>query len=140
MGVLVNIIPVIIGFIAKLMAIKSQAATNTLNIAIEGLAAKENSIKSAREVAAVEGPGAKWFRRFMVTVLLALVTLYVVLPPLLDISLVIPVETTKEYLFGLFGTSETEFKTVQGLYKFEEIFAWTTMVLEFYFGAQIAKV
>jgi len=32
-----------------------------------------------------------------------------------------------------------EYATVEGLLKMDEIFKWATMIIEFYFGAQLAK-
>jgi hypothetical protein len=32
-----------------------------------------------------------------------------------------------------------EYITVEGMLKFDEIFQWATMIIEFYFGAQLAK-
>jgi hypothetical protein len=32
-----------------------------------------------------------------------------------------------------------EYKSVEGLLKLDEIFKWATMIIEFYFGAQLAK-
>jgi hypothetical protein len=32
-----------------------------------------------------------------------------------------------------------EYATVDGLLKMDEIFGWATMIIEFYFGAQLAK-
>ena len=45
--------------------------------------------------------------------------------------------------FSLLGFQLTpdvvEYATVDGLLKMDEIFRWATMIIEFYFGAQLAK-
>ena len=33
----------------------------------------------------------------------------------------------------------TTYITVEAMVKYEEIFKWATMIVEFYFGAQLAK-
>jgi len=32
-----------------------------------------------------------------------------------------------------------EYQVVSGLVKYDEIFSWASMIIEFYFGAQLAK-
>ena len=38
-----------------------------------------------------------------------------------------------------FTPDVVEYVTVEGMLKFDEIFKWATMIIEFYFGAQLAK-
>ena len=38
-----------------------------------------------------------------------------------------------------FTPDVVEYATVEGLLKMDEIFRWATMIIEFYFGAQLAK-
>ena len=43
-------------------------------------------------------------------------------------------------ILGFQLTPDTiEYATVEGLLKMDEIFRWATMIIEFYFGAQLAK-
>ena len=70
--------------------------------------------------------------------LLALVAIYP-LAGIFGIETVIPVDIKpSSFLFFEWGGGTT-FETVKGLYKFDEIFAWATMIVEFYFGGQLAK-
>jgi hypothetical protein len=57
------------------------------------------------------------------------------------VETVIPiVEKGNSYLFGLIeGAEVTKYITVEGMVKYEEIFAWGQMILEFMFGASIAQ-
>jgi hypothetical protein len=45
--------------------------------------------------------------------------------------------------FSLLGfqitADEVEYVTVKGMLKLNEVFSWATMIIEFYFGAQLAK-
>jgi hypothetical protein len=107
---------------------------------LEVLAAKEGSLKSAREQSNNESPMAAWNRRILMLIILALVAIYPI-AGLIGIDTVVEVkEEPTSFLFGLFefGGGST-FQTVKGLFKFEEIFQWATMIVEFYFGGQLAK-
>ena len=105
--ILQHLIPIALGFFAKLVAIKSQQAHD------------QNKIMFA---------------------VLALVAIYP-LAGVFGIDTVIEVvEKPATFFFGLFEIGGgTRFETVKGLYKFDEIFAWATMIIEFYFGGQLAK-
>ena len=82
---------------------------------------------------------AAWNRRFLIVVILALVAIYP-LAGIFGIETVIPVTTEGFNLFGLFEIGGgTTLETVTGLYKFDEIFQWATIIIEFYFGGQLAK-
>lgn len=130
--------PIALGFFAKLTAIKSQAATDTLHLALQIAAAKNKSINNAREFSKTESVSAQWFRRSLVFVILSFVLIYLVVP-IFGVDLVIQVDDTTSLLFGLIEFNSIEFKTINGLFKFNEIFGWATMIIEFYFGSQIAK-
>jgi hypothetical protein len=139
MAILTHLIPIILGFIAKLTAIKSAQAHEQQKLMLANLAARSKQIDSAREVAATESPFAAWNRRILILVILSLVAIY----PLAGIFGVDTVvrSTSEGFSFlGLFsiGGGET-FTTIKGLYKFDEIFQWATMIVEFYFGGQLAK-
>ena len=83
---------------------------------------------------------AAWNRRFIIISILGLIIFTQVAPVLFNIETVIP--TVREG-FSLLGFTITpdqiEYVTVSGLIKFNEVFAWATMIVEFYFGAQLAK-
>jgi len=139
MGILTHLIPIALGFIAKLIAIKSQQAHDQNKLMLEVLAAKSEQIDKARESAKNESPMAAWNRRILMIVILALVAIYP-LAGIFGIETVIPVTTEGFSFLGLFSIGGgTTFETVKGLYKFDEIFHWATMIIEFYFGGQLAK-
>ena len=106
---------------------------------LQALAAKSTQIDKAREHATKESTMAAWNRRFLIIVILGLVAVYP-LSGILGIETVIPVVTEGWSFLGLFEIGgNTTFETVTGLYKFDEIFQWATIIIEFYFGGQLAK-
>ena len=139
MRILTHIIPIVLGFIAKLIAIKSQQSHDQNKLLLEVLAAKSEQIDKAREQANNESPVAAWNRRFLIIVILALVAIYP-LAGIFGIETIIPVEVKGWSFLGLFEIGGgTVMETVKGLYKFDEIFQWATLIIEFYFGGQLAK-
>ena len=138
-----NIAPIALGFLGKLFALKSQAAQEQQKLMIENMNARNDSINQARTFADKESPMAAWNRRIIILVILALVIFTQVAPVLFDTEMVIP--TTKEgYSFlGIFQITPDviEYVTIQAgsVVKMDELFGWATMIIEFYFGAQLAK-
>ena len=138
-SLLTHLIPIGLGFFAKLTAIKSKQAHDEQKLMLQALSAKSVQIDKARENANKESSMAAWNRRFLIVVILALVAIYP-LAGIFGIETVIPVTTEGFNLFGLFEIGGgTTLETVTGLYKFDEIFQWATIIIEFYFGGQLAK-
>tara|TARA_R110000868_G_scaffold47898_3_gene156398 strand:- start:70 stop:498 length:429 start_codon:yes stop_codon:yes gene_type:complete len=138
-GIITHIIPIALGFFAKLAAIKSKQAHDQQSLMLQAMSAKKIQIDSAREAASKESKMAAWNRRFLIIVILALVAIYPI-AGVFNIETVIPVVTEGWSFLGLFEIGGgTTFKTVKGLYKFDEIFQWATLIIEFYFGGQLAK-
>jgi hypothetical protein len=139
MGILTHLIPIILGFVAKLLAIKSAQAHEQQKLMLESLAARSEQINLARESALKESPFAAWNRRILILVILALVAIYP-LAGILGVETVVKSTSEGFSFLGLFsiGGGET-FTTLKGLYKFDEIFQWATLIVEFYFGGQLAK-
>ena len=134
-----HLIPIALGFFAKLMAIKSKQSHDEQKLMLQALSAKSTQIDKARENANKESSMVAWNRRFLIVVILALVAVYP-LAGMFGIETVIPVTTEGFNLFGLFEIGGgTTLETVTGLYKFDEIFQWATIIIEFYFGGQLAK-
>jgi hypothetical protein len=136
--ILQHIIPIALGFFAKLLAIKSQQAHDQQALMLKALAAKSVEIDKAREQSNNESNFAAWNRRILILVILSLVAIYPI-AGILGVKTTIPVNIEPfNFLWFEFGGG-TVMKTVDGLYKFEEIFQWATMIIEFYFGGQLAK-
>ena len=135
-----SIAPIILGFIAKLIALKSQAASENQKLMIQSLQVRNESINQARDRADNESPMAAWNRRVIIFVILGLVIFTQVGPVYYDVPTVIPTVIQGFSFFGLQLTPDkVEYVVVEGMLKFDEIFKWATMIIEFYFGAQLAK-
>ena len=140
MALFTSIAPIILGFIAKLIALKSQAASDTQKLMIQSLQVRNDSINMARDRADKESPMAAWNRRIIILVILGLVIFTQVAPVWLDVPTVVPTIVKGFSFLGFQLTPDVvEYATVEGLLKMEEIFQWATMIIEFYFGAQLAK-
>jgi hypothetical protein len=139
-GFLTNVAPIMLGFIGKLFALKSQAAAESQKLMIQNLQVRNDSINQARDRADKESPMAALNRRVIIFVILALVIFTQVAPVWFDVPTVIPTVIKGSSILGFQLTPDViEYVTVEGMLKFDEIFKWATMIIEFYFGAQLAK-
>tara|TARA_R110000765_G_scaffold209104_1_gene314260 strand:+ start:228 stop:656 length:429 start_codon:yes stop_codon:yes gene_type:complete len=139
-GLFTNIAPILIGFIMKLVAIKSKASTDLQKLQLEALSARAGQIDSARAAASKESPWAALNRRVIIFVLLGIIVFTQIAPVFLDVPTVIPTVIEGFSLFGFDITPDKiEYITVKGMLKLDEVFRWTTLIVEFYFGAQLAK-
>jgi len=140
MGFLTNVAPIMLGFVGKLFALKQQAAAENQKLMMQQFAAKDKSINDARDRADKESPMAAMNRRIIILVILGLVIFTQVAPVIFDVPTVIPTIIEGTSFFGItFVPDVVEYATVEGLLKMEEVFSWATMIIEFYFGAQLAK-
>ena len=139
-SLLTNVAPIIMGFIMKLMAIKSKAATDLQKLQIEALSFRAEQVDKAREAAKSESPWAALNRRVIIFVLLGIIVFTQVAPVFLDVPTVIPTIIKGTSFLGFDITPDKiEYITVKGMLKLDEVFKWTTIIVEFYFGAQLAK-
>ena len=137
---LTNVAPIMLGFIGKLFALKSQAAAENQKLMVQSLQVRNDSINQARDRADKESPMAALNRRVIIFVILGLVIFTQVAPVWLDVPTVIPTVIKGASILGFQLTPDVvEYVTVEGMLKFDEIFRWATMIIEFYFGAQLAK-
>ena len=140
MALLTNVAPIILGFVAKLFALKSQAASENQKLMIQSLQVRNDSINQARDRADKESPMAALNRRVIIFVILGLVIFTQVAPVWFDVPTVVPTIVKGASFLGFQLTPDVvEYVTVEGMLKFDEIFNWATMIIEFYFGAQLAK-
>ena len=137
-----GIAPILLGFLGKLVALKSQAASENQKLMIESMQARNDSINQARSAADKESPMAAMNRRIIILVILALIIFTQVAPVWFNVPTVIPTITEGFSFFGIQFTPDIiEYVTIQAgsVLKMDEIFGWATMIIEFYFGAQLAK-
>ena len=139
-GFIANIAPILLGFLGKLIALKSQAASDNQRLMIESMQARNDSINQARAAADKESPMAAWNRRIIILVILGLIIFTQIAPVWFDIPTAIPIVHKGFSILGLSFTQDViEYQVVSGLIKYDEIFSWASMIIEFYFGAQLAK-
>ncbi len=140
MSLLSNVIPIVGGFLMKLFALNQQSKQDQQTLMLDALAARSQTLQSARDASSKESPMAAMNRRVIIFVILALVVFTQVAPVLWNVETVIP--TVREG-FSMLGfdivPDEIEYVTVKGMLKLTEVFEWATMIVEFYFGAQLAK-
>ena len=139
---LTNLAPILLGFLGKLFAMKQHAAAENQKLMMQQFTAKNNAINEAREMARTESPMAAMNRRVIILVILALIIFTQVAPPLMNIPTVVPTVKEGFSLLGItFVPDVIEYITVEAgaVLKLDEVFGWATMIIEFYFGAQIAK-
>ena len=141
-ALLTNIAPIALGFVGKLFALKSQAAQENQKLMMQQFAVRDKSINDARAAADKESPMAALNRRVIIFVILSLIIFTQVAPVFFNVPTVIPTVIEGASLLGFELTPDTvEYVTVQAgaVLKFDEVFQWATMIIEFYFGAQLAK-
>jgi hypothetical protein len=141
-ALLTNIAPIALGFVGKLFALKSQAAQENQKLMMQQFAVRDKSINDARNRADKESPMAALNRRVIIFVILSLIIFTQVAPVFFNVPTVVPTVIEGASLLGFELTPDTiEYVTVQAgaVLKFDEVFAWATMIIEFYFGAQLAK-
>ena len=141
-GFLTNVAPIMLGFIGKLFALKQQAAAENQKLMMQQFAAKNKSINDARNRADKESPMAAMNRRVIILVILALIIFTQVAPVIWDVPTIIPTIIEGQSILGFKLTPDiVDYVMVEAgaVLKMDEIFRWATMIIEFYFGAQLAK-
>jgi len=139
MTLLTNVLPILSGFLMKLFAMNQQAKQDAQKMQLEALTARSVEIDKAREQANKESPMAAMNRRIIILTILGLIIFTQIAPPLMDINTTIPVIEKSNGFLGFGGGETTTFIEVAGLVKYAEVFEWASLIIEFYFGAQLAK-
>src|SRR6056300_1895185 len=122
---LTNVAPIALGFVAKLFALKSQAAQEQQKLMIQSLQVRNDSINMARDRADKESPMAALNRRVIIFVILALIIFTQVAPVFFNVPTVIPTVIEGASILGFELTPDTiEYVTVQAgaVLKFDEVF------------------
>ena len=88
---LTSILPIALGFFAKLTELNMQAKQESQKLQMEVLLARETSISDARDEANKESPMAALNRRLIIWVMLFLIVIYVMAPLFMDIPTAIPI-------------------------------------------------
>jgi hypothetical protein len=141
-SLLTNLAPILFGFVAKIIAVKAQAASDNQKLMIENMNARNDSINQAREAEKTEGVGARLNRRVIIFVILSLIIFTQVAPVFFNVPTVVPTVIEGISILGLQLTRDTiEYVTVEAgaVLKLNEVFSWATTIIEVYFGAQLGK-
>jgi len=139
-SLLTNIAPILVGFFAKLFAMNQQAKHDANTQMLDIMAARSQNLQDARDAASKESPYAALNRRVIFFVILGLIVFTLVAPVAFNVDTVIPTVREGFSLLGIQITAdEVEYVTVKGMLKFNEIFEWAAMIVEFYVGTQAAK-
>jgi hypothetical protein len=139
-ALLTNILPIALGFFAKLLALKSQASSDLQKLQLEALVARQQVVDSARANERTESPWSALNRRVIIFVILGLVIFTQIAPVFLNVNTVIPTVREGFSLLGVQITAdEIEYVTVKGMLKLDEVFSWATLIVEVYFGSTMAK-
>ena len=141
-SLLTNLAPILFGFVAKIIAVKAQAASDNQKLMIENMNARNDSINQAREAEKNEGIGARLNRRVIIFVILSLIIFTQVAPVFFNVPTVVPTVIEGISILGLQLTRDTiEYVTVEAgaVLKLNEVFSWATTIIEVYFGAQLGK-
>lgn len=138
---LTSILPIGLGFIAKLIAIKSKAADDNQKLMIQQMNANAASTNSAREFSKGESKMAAFNRRMVLLIILSMVVFLQVSPVVFDIPTVIEVTEKGLSIFGIIPLTadKTTFQSVDGVIAYSQLFDWTTLVVSFYFGSSLAQ-
>ena len=138
---LTSILPIGLGFFAKLVAIKSKASDDNQKLMIQAMNANAASTNSAREFSKGESKMAAFNRRTIIWVLLFLICFLQLSPVLFDVPTVIEVVDKGLSLFGIIQITrdQTRFEQVHGVIKFEELFQFLSLIISFYFGASLSQ-
>ena len=139
-SLLTNVAPIAFGFIMKLFALNQQAKQEQHSQMLDAFAARSQNMQDARDQSNKESPMAALNRRVIIFVILALVIFTQVAPVAFNVPTVIPTVTEGFSLLGFEITPDkVEYVTVTGMLKLTEVFEWASLIIEFYFGSQLAK-
>ena len=136
-----SILPIGLGFIAKLIAIKSKAADDNQKLMIQQMNANAVSTNAARDFSKTESPYAAFNRRFIIIVILGLIVFLQIAPVVFDIPTAIKVTQEGWGIFGSipFTPDVVEYIQVAGVIEYESIWNFSSLIVSFYFGSSLAK-
>ena len=138
LAILQHIIPIALGFVAKLLALKAEDNKQRQEMMIKALAAQNQSIDVARKY---DTPAANASRRLLLWFVLGAIMITIVGYVIFDAPIYVE-EVVQEpsYFFGLLGGGERiEWRKIEGIPAFDEIFQAFSVIIELYFGATLAR-
>jgi len=140
--ILTNVLPIGFGYIMKLFSMNQQAKQDQQRMQLEALTQRSKEIDKAREQMNKESPMAAMNRRIIILVILGLVVFTQIAPVVFDIQTAVPVIEKGTSFLGFEISSDKEtFITVpqDTIIAYQEVWSWATLIVEVYFGGQLAK-
>jgi len=137
--ILTNVLPIGFGYVMKIFSMNQKAKQDAQKMQLEALAGRREETNQIRQQMNNESPMAALNRRIIILTILGLIIFTQVAPVFMDINTVIPVVEKSEGFLGFGGGETTTYLPVEGLVKYEEIFNWAALIIEVYFGSQLAK-
>ena len=138
-GLLTSVAPIALGFFGKLFAMKQHANQEQQKLMIQAMQAQNTSINQAREHASGETRFSAMNRRIVILVVLGCLVA-IQFAPLAGLDTVMPTVKEGFSVLGIKLTPDTTtYEVVSGMVKNSEIFAFSELILSFFFGAQLCK-
>ena len=138
-SLLTSIAPIALGFFGKLFAMKQHANQEQQKLMIQAMSAQNQSINMARDFAVKETKFSAMNRRILILAVLACL-LVIQFAPLAGLDTVMPTVKEGFSVLGLKLTPDTvTYEVVSGMVKNSEIFAFSELILSFFFGSQLCK-
>jgi len=137
--ILTNVLPIGFGYVMKIFSMNQKAKQDSQKMQMEAITGRREETNQIRQQMNNESPMAALNRRIIILTILGLVVFTQIAPVFMDINTVIPVVEKSSGFLGFGGGETTTFMPVEGLVKYEEIFSWASLIIEVYFGSQLAK-
>ena len=138
-SLLTSIAPIALGFFGKLFAMKQHANQEQQKLMIQAMSAQNQSINMGRDFAVKETKFSAMNRRILILAVLACL-LVIQFAPLAGLDTVMPTVKEGFSVLGLKLTPDTvTYEVVSGMVKNSEIFAFSELILSFFFGSQLCK-
>lgn len=138
-SLLTSIAPIALGFFGKLFAMKQHANQEQQKLMIQAMSAQNQSINMARDFAVKETKFSAMNRRILILSVLACL-LVIQFAPLAGLDTVMPTVKEGFSVLGIKLTPDTTtYEVVSGMVKNSEIFAFSELILSFFFGSQLCK-
>jgi len=138
-SLLTSITPIALGFFAKLFAMKQHANQEQQKLMIQAMSAQNQSINMARDYAQKETKFSAMNRRIVILVVLGCLVA-IQFAPLAGIDTVMPTVKEGFSILGIKLIPDTvTYEVVSGMVKNSEIFAFSELLISFFFGSQLCK-
>ena len=138
-SLLTSIAPIALGFFGKLFAMKQHANQEQQKLMIQAMSAQNQSINMARDFAVKETKFSAMNRRILILAVLACL-LVIQFAPLAGLDTVMPTVKEGFSVLGIKLTPDTTtYEVVSGMVKNSEIFAFSELILSFFFGSALCR-